>query len=660
MTSRDIIIEILNNDDKEQARLNLKKIGLKVDDDFSVNDKIEDWHYTDHGLGASLIADHQITEGFPTLRPKKKIKPLPDHMVSKCGACHTYFSMFIRKHHCRCCGEIFCYQCCSNYQIVPKNLLQYSNYKDWWTPGQAMRVCGSCSQQIQTKKNNYVYSEKLDKWVLPTSSLFRLSLFNTEWRLMVTNYLSDLRDASYLAPDVSLPPRIAKWIEANIDDLCGHSHWILQVLKLPQMNVSIINKLMNGIKRIDCRRMLCCRICRDTLNLGDLIVILRGRYNPVVKRHVENMILEYGPSELKKVLLAIFPFVSKYFHEKLIAKASSNMALAYYYYWLLCTGSTSNHMLSALRDKLTNSIDVVDLINFRLLLYNFDTDNIDKIDTLNYIGSSDIFNNGLQVRVIDSITVLESASRPLLVKYKTQDGAFRSFLYKRQDVRPDAIVCNLVSYLHYYLSQEHYNFPIKTYQVIPISSHCGVVEVVEDSFTLSDVLRQGSIASFLLRSNPDKTADQLIETYSNSLAFWLMLTYILGVGDRHLDNILLHKSGTLFHIDYEFLFGNDPKSYAPSIRLDSRMIDGIGGISAYDGFKRKCHNVFLLLRRYHHIIYSLIPLHEQSKYHLETVLLLGYPEEDVKTYLENTIDNSKDSIGGYLIDFAHYMASLVH
>jgi hypothetical protein len=42
-----------------------------------------------------------------------------------------------------------------------------------------------------------------------------------------------------------------------------------------------------------------------------------------------------------------------------------------------------------------------------------------------------------------------------------------------------------------------------------------------------------------------------------------VITYKLGLGDRHLDNLLLHQSGFFFHCDYSFILGNDPKKYLP-------------------------------------------------------------------------------------------------
>lgn len=57
----------------------------------------------------------------------------PDHTVVKCKSCPTTFSFFIRRHHCRACGDIFCYRCSQSRVPIPTLLLH-----------KPVRVCTAC------------------------------------------------------------------------------------------------------------------------------------------------------------------------------------------------------------------------------------------------------------------------------------------------------------------------------------------------------------------------------------------------------------------------------------------------------------------------------------------------------------------------------------
>jgi len=52
-----------------------------------------------------------------------------------------------------------------------------------------------------------------------------------------------------------------------------------------------------------------------------------------------------------------------------------------------------------------------------------------------------------------------------------------------------------------------------------------------------------------------------------SIAFSSAVSWFFGYGDRHLDNIMVTDDGCIFHIDFGFCFGREPKIGVPRIRI---------------------------------------------------------------------------------------------
>ena len=44
---------------------------------------------------------------------------IPSKNISKCYTCKSVFSIINRKHHCRMCGRIFCYNCADKWGVIP-------------------------------------------------------------------------------------------------------------------------------------------------------------------------------------------------------------------------------------------------------------------------------------------------------------------------------------------------------------------------------------------------------------------------------------------------------------------------------------------------------------------------------------------------------------
>lgn len=101
-----------------------------------------------------------------------------------------------------------------------------------------------------------------------------------------------------------------------------------------------------------------------------------------------------------------------------------------------------------------------------------------------------------------------------------------------------------------------------------------------------------------------------MNNYVFSCAGYCAITYFFGIGDRHLENLLIDSSGKMFHIDFGFIFGRDPKPYPPPIKIRKDMIEAMGGTESenFKTFKAKCLEAYLYLRKHHKIIYNLVYL----------------------------------------------------
>jgi tetratricopeptide (TPR) repeat protein len=99
-------------------------------------------------------------------------------------------------------------------------------------------------------------------------------------------------------------------------------------------------------------------------------------------------------------------------------------------------------------------------------------------------------------------------------------------------------------------------------------------------------------------------------TYTRSAASWSMVGHVLGLGDRHGENILLDKtSGECCHVDFDCLFDKGLTLPVPEVvpfRLTNNMLDAMG-LSGYEGvFRRVAEIAMHALRTHKDMLLSLL------------------------------------------------------
>ena len=250
---------------------------------------------------------------------------------------------------------------------------------------------------------------------------------------------------------------------------------------------------------------------------------------------------------------------------------------------------------------------------------------------------------------LDQAAVLPSLQRPRKLTLKASDGKLYSLMAKpKDDLRKDARLMEFNTTVNRFLSKDveaaRRRLYIRTYSVVPLNEECGLLEWVENLKTIREIIlnlykeRNVPINFFEIRDslneaiadpNSDKAAtlftetvlpqfpavfqDWFVETfpdpsawlaarlrYTRSCAVMSMVGHVLGLGDRHGENILLEEdSAGVLHVDFNCLFDKGLTFEKPEtvpFRITHNMTAAMG-VYGYEGPWRRCAEITLALLR---------------------------------------------------------------
>ncbi|KNC28437.1 Serine/threonine-protein kinase ATR [Lucilia cuprina] len=247
--------------------------------------------------------------------------------------------------------------------------------------------------------------------------------------------------------------------------------------------------------------------------------------------------------------------------------------------------------------------------------------------------------------ISEEVVVLRSAAKPKKITIECSDGISYNVMVKpKDDLRKDFRLMEFNGLVKRFLHQDskarHRRLRIRTYAAIPFNEECGLVEWLPNLNSFRGIcvsmyrmrglgipdraLRQCALpktdpiekkramfTDVLLTRHPPIFHEwfkqrfpsphswyQARSSYVKTIAVMSMVGYILGLGDRHGENILFDETnGDAVHVDFNCLF-NQGESFAyPEIvpfRLTHNMVFAMGPLGV-EGLFRKCCEITLRL-----------------------------------------------------------------
>lgn len=665
------------------------------------------------------LSDSENRSKIRVIEPRNIPKWINDEDVSKCYSCKKTFSFLLRKHHCRSCGRIFCYYCCHKKIRLPRNIEHFPEkpkstmvfVNDWLKGEEHMleKVCERCFKKYNEIKNIMLYISVFNIIEFDLKDLRKIGKISKIFQKASVYCLSYLREIQYYLPTHNYTAKEKRYLYINRKYFSGHSKWLLHLIKSiswenKKENQEVI-KILKQEKNTSCWNTMCSRYCNQKIGIEESIELLEIS-NEYIKKYAIFCINKISNKEFSYYLYLLvekikydvyFDILSNFLIKK--ALECKNIRIRLYWYLTLKIEDKvyGNHYLN-IRTKLLKTIKLKfgeKVIREITLGYKF-VNLFTKINTNSEDFSQQIKNLIIQNNLFahnesiilpinpnftckniltNNIVKKKSATNPLLIHCIINEKPYNyKIIYKQEDVRKDIIISNIISLMDIILKKElNLDLNIIAYNVLPINSDCGLIEIVPNSHTLYEIKEKMNftLQNYILDSNKQDTINTIRKRFMKSTAAYCVITYLLGIGDRHLDNIMVTKDGILFHIDYGFILGLDPKPMAPYMRITDEMVDAIGGINSshYMEFKEICSIAYNCLRRHCSLFMNYLLLLPESsppinknkisitktqlKDEIVKRFLPGQNYTEAKLHLTQKIETSS-KLYSSIIDFFHY------
>ena len=554
------------------------------------------------------------------------------------------------------------------------------------------------------------------------------------WIQLSNLYLSKFREIQYklLYDDYTEWEKAALW--TNYKHLKGHDVWIVHLIRAFANDSEKLQIIVEYVfdpsqddqnivikDRGECWNRMCTRMCQQKLSWESALMLLdvvskdsqsskkdlktdqkkalklsRPRVRDIITREIvkafdrcDDHLLENNIHCL--IYALIYDDLNEILIDFVISRCSRSVRLANKTYWALNNEKEDNrqrceYLISKLFRELPKETyqTIVQVNNFVRSVEDNCTKNaegeyyIKNLHKIKKCVSPTHPERGVQ-KVSKEVQKAEiSANKPIPIILSPGTPLENREIYKREDLRTDMIILSLIN-INRRIVEEALGrkLNVVTYDVQPTGLDSGFIGAVSNCQTLYKIEEKLNLtlSNYMSKYNPETPIKELRERFLTSCAFYTVMTFLLGIGDRHLDNIMLTERGELFHIDYGFILGKDPRPMkAPCMRISEGMLDAIGGYQSeeYAQFKELCYQIYDISRRHVNTFVCLLrllpkqntggsrtnPKISDNRIIREIIRSFapGETYEKAKTMLDTRIDlsvNTTNRSKYYVVDFFH-------
>uniref|UniRef100_A0A9J7XPU8 Phosphatidylinositol-4,5-bisphosphate 3-kinase catalytic subunit beta n=1 Tax=Cyprinus carpio carpio TaxID=630221 RepID=A0A9J7XPU8_CYPCA len=217
---------------------------------------------------------------------------------------------------------------------------------------------------------------------------------------------------------------------------------------------------------------------------------------------------------------------------------------------------------------------------------------------------------------VERCKYMDSKMKPLWIVYhnKLLGGDTVGIIFKNgDDLRQDMLTLQI-----FRVDGSAMEGNLFTQFVVSSADTIANIQKTSSNMAAAAAFNKDALLNWLKDKNSGDALDKAIEEFTLSCAGYCVATYVLGIGDRHSDNIMVRSTGQLFHIDFGHILGNFKSKFGikrervPFI-LTHDFIHVIqqgktGNTEKFGNFRQYCEEAYLILRKNGNLFITLFAL----------------------------------------------------